>query len=1146
MHTRTDTSIRSIPTLSPETESTQHTSSEQIEMVKELVDENVSNMVIEHLLLLRSERAIRSTIETWANNPNKNLLLFLVDMNGSDAVNRVNFVRTMVEQRGPFQPEKSVVILLHYSQSGSRLSSQYPALFLGGWKHQFLDGVGGVVKPETWIEAACFGEDCTTLSTDIMESVASLMPKALTYVASQNIFYDGQAIRGTKNSRSSSFFERYDTLCCLMNRRAGESSIGDILQRKFGAIWSNSNLVKMLNRSSESLMDGTSQLSMSLSLRGVFQETLCTFLTSLLTEMNQWKNLDILHDDYGNDATNELFGFVTGILPVMPFEELVLQRHVAAGIQTTISLAVMHRPPVRFPFFYFVSTFLDKIAERAEFLSSGSVVANDSSLAVSETTLMERAHEILYDESSDPTATLQAIQEIVHWVKDELPSERDSLYERYLHNYVTWKLGCDPTDTDVLVNWIRQKVPMSKSGDIVAIHVIARANEVVLTRIASWTHASEFSSNSRTLALGVDSSGPDTERFRHEDITKFVEQRLLPLSTVLKHARTMLANCEVSNDLLVSDLRLLSFLHIVTASKAPDEVKRGARSYWCSDVEEACLWNAGDKATLESFVTVIKELGASDTDAWYLEMIEALLQHFFSPLWFDVAKTHTYKEDDLIFLLKAIAQRRVIWRHQLAVVLLRRGLKEPVDSNSTSVLGLSISSLELATSEVTCDNLHMFPEGSEQRIAVPHFVPSWLLSAEEQPLTDGPNYSCDDDSIRSFFNEYSHSYPGYLSEVLFGIILGQALQQAEHESSEQTLMALLQDITNECMLKRSDAVRSQRLRSYSGEGTGNLIGTAIGAMIANARLVAYVAKVAHEFATTSSCTVLNGPYSVLASEVLEATMSQSGCLWQEYFLHTVVRVRGEGNLLILLGNGGPLQRFDWCQPWVEGLPSNVSGRERELKDAEDALAEAVQEEDRKSHQLRHCPHCTSLFSVLEHNCGQFVCGRDAHGDIGAGRVYGCGGGFALNESRPYSPDETILAPMRRNLAEKQREMEACNAHASRFDRVRAMEVPIMLFNMGNSEGGETLAPVCNLLDALEKASDSNLPSWANVFRILTRESAKLSRYRLLPDLIEVRAASRVVYIFLAMSSIYLKTFFFSLVPACCSCTCGSTQPFVFL
>lgn len=332
---------------------------------------------------------------------------------------------------------------------------------------------------------------------------------------------------------------------------------------------------------------------------------------------------------------------------------------------------------------------------------------------------------------------------------------------------------------------------------------------------------------------------------------------------------------------------------------------------------------------------------------------------------------------------------------------------------------------------------------------------------------------------------------------MFDVMVSILLREGLGASSEKILLELINDIKTEFIMKNSDAdTMGMAFETISTMGCITF------AMTADARLFCYIAKVAYELAVDSRAAALSGQYAELGHCILQSVMSLEGYRWQDFFFYNIIRVRGIGTLLTLLGEGGALHNMPWCQSWVLGTPSSKCGSEQALKNAEVAFAEAVRDEERKSADLRLCPQCRGPFSILQMNCGNFVCGRDAHRNIGY-ELIGCGSNFNVSLALRYVIDETLLAPLRKKVDEERSRLNQCLNAAILLERAEQMKVPVLLHVIEKDPSQELFIPTSVMLDAMISFPNnpvSNSP--AILIKALLDERNNVERYSFLPDFIE--------------------------------------------
>ena len=113
IHTRSDISIQSLPTLSIDFKF--DCDEDKFSKVEELITRDTKRIVIEHLITLKSESSLRTAIESWYAHPSKDLFIMVVDMKSKFSKEQVNFTRTCVDQVMTCSTSrKYFIIILHY------------------------------------------------------------------------------------------------------------------------------------------------------------------------------------------------------------------------------------------------------------------------------------------------------------------------------------------------------------------------------------------------------------------------------------------------------------------------------------------------------------------------------------------------------------------------------------------------------------------------------------------------------------------------------------------------------------------------------------------------------------------------------------------------------------------------------------------------------------------------------------------------------------------------------------------------------------------------------------------------------------------------------------------------------------------------
>ena len=720
IHTRSDISIQSLPTLSIDFKF--DCDEDKFSKVEELITRDTKRIVIEHLITLKSESSLRTAIESWYAHPSKDLFIMVVDMKSKFSKEQVNFTRTCVDQVMTCSTSrKSFIIILHYPPSVVSITSCYPALFIGNWNHVFLDGIGDQndnLNVKYWIRLACHRNNSNTNKGVLsFPSLRKLLPKAINYAVSHNIFYSNQVKfpqkRLKNNMLQNNFLEQQGAISDMMDLKLGDKTVYDLLSNKFAVLWTKESLTKILERSSHTLLSGISQLSMSMALKSTFEDAFTRFIVCSLKEMNEWKNIDILSNSHRNKESDSLFVIIYEKLPIMPLDELFLQQiHVKLNIQR-IPLMKVSSDSIRFPFFYIISSFLDKVIS--------SVLKKFDNSLDNESYLKSPIQDItchvmhLLDHNNDDTSLNSGIIEHMNEKRDavlatvEFVKKHPSLYQGYLTQFVEWKLGCK--ENSLTHDWLKRRIEPSCVAEpglkhnIVVIHIIANKYRMEFVRLTAGS--SDFIYKSK-ISEGRNNSMIDIM------LNKFESSLNLLLNEDsrglwIKEFFHFLGRIEVilSDEVNVSMathqyIRMLSFFYLFGHSSASIKILEKAVDSWYNAADCKFKPLCKDSVSLHSFFDLC---GKCDGNTQNWDCIERMLRHFFSPFW--LTSFDLYWKEDLSFLLSLIKEGYIpTSKQQFAVSMIKYvciygGSKK----NEPCFIDMSLSRLEVISSELVCENL---------------------------------------------------------------------------------------------------------------------------------------------------------------------------------------------------------------------------------------------------------------------------------------------------------------------------------------------------------------------------------------------------------------------------------------------------------
>lgn len=395
---------------------------------------------------------------------------------------------------------------------------------------------------------------------------------------------------------------------------------------------------------------------------------------------------------------------------------------------------------------------------------------------------------------------------------------------------------------------------------------------------------------------------------------------------------------------------------------------------------------------------------------------------------------------------------------------------------------------------------------------MPHYIPQWLR---------GHNSTASgDDDISWYFQDYRHGFDSPLADVVFDIMLSLLAKRMTDEncSSEQLLLVFQESAHRERHISRMEhAANARQALQHMQKHSVSFIGTPISSIETSAILVCLVSKIAQELAVASQSPALGGLSSDVAECILDNTMYSHK--WAEFFFSTLLRLRGKGHLAVLLNRNGALHNFDWTSRWKVGVVSLRHNITNDLTHARDSFLQSRRDIAQFSQQYRACPFCKGAFGVDQRNCGQFTCGRDAHGVNGqpaiGGRAiretHGCGRNFTLDQALPYNQsrryiedDLPALRSLEEDLAQKERAFNAFNQSTELWQSAEQFHITRLSFHVRSRGINAEVFPNANLIDYVsgEQPEVETDPEIQMLVRILDQLPG-LDQISYLPDMIEL-------------------------------------------
>ena len=262
----------------------------------------------------------------------------------------VNHLRILIEEAE--EQGKLFVILLHFHPL-QFFDTCYPALFLKGWDHCYLDtiahsAVQGVVDIQDWFWQCCFPKQIPERDS-LMLTLSEILQEAIPVLSSHVSFGSSQEKPFNRPMNGS---QRSKALGELLN----EKGVGKVLCKMFRSYWKPAVMAEYLQRVATFTKDCESTLNITDSIQTKFKSLFFDFLLYLLSQINAMFNIDIL---FGSDCTPAVQQLFLDILYTLPLPKLS-QLHV---LSIRLPVPTTDHSP-RFPFFKVVCEAVEKIVEQ--------------------------------------------------------------------------------------------------------------------------------------------------------------------------------------------------------------------------------------------------------------------------------------------------------------------------------------------------------------------------------------------------------------------------------------------------------------------------------------------------------------------------------------------------------------------------------------------------------------------------------------------------------------------------------------------------------------------------------------------------------------------------------------------------------------
>jgi len=946
--------------------------------------------------------SVRSIIDGWNKHPKKNILVMLVDMNDTTGMQeKINFLRSCIDQHESRNSDKRVIIVLHAPSSMANIRRFiYPVSFVGCWHHFYLDSIGNDtngIDLKSWAIGACNASSNSLV--DVLKSAKALSSKAIIHLAGQALFHDctSRELAGEKAiNRRLNFFDRHKELNNILNSKlCGSSSILDIVLERFASMWDLNVLLRTFQNATKAILEGSSQLSLSAFIHGAFQDTLSTYLSVVIKNLNEWRNLEIVQTSSSSTPhLRNLFALILAKIPLVsrivfyilfpnlfptfcfqpPLQELMLQQSLSqrvSGLPHVIRK--MSGSSVRFPFFYLISSYMNEALDLLE-LNEGEDdhIFGLSNINDAKNLTTDKISEVvvLIDEEEAGTKGY-LVKEVFRYIDGLSKSSLDDIIERYAEQSMQWLLGCESPKL-LVVPWMMMHLSKENwcSHTLIEIHFFIKSNQKSIFQLISWSQAISRLPHEKFARSYIDSSSTDTA------ITSFLRNFAEYFTNVLASQNDYvmtepsyyrLFNNFVENifalnglkplsDLsIVGPIRVMTFVHIVCERNAPTTFLRFCVKNWIKvkssgkfcDFQES-LKSDENNSSLKFFMDIL------DTCDGLEEARRQFLIQLFSPTWLSTFEGFIAQDvRHFLFMVKHYEFHSPVYDVILSRIISYEGNSR---APSPKIMNMNVDMLNLISDHI--DN-----ESDVVEPSLYIYTPSWIKISsycEEASPLQNAFWACNGEMDLKFpFVEIG----GDLADHLFSILLEKVeLNYREMETS--LIFDQLMSLVAAASMLGSDDLQDVRVI----DTTVSLRPKGVSILI-SALVIYIVSKVSYEACTENNFIFLN---SKMGSQFFKKIMAQNlpmACL----FFSQIVTKRGIVKVYKLLQH--QMRRLSWCEHWAETMP--VVGEELMKSSARalEKLREVENDEAVKAREFYCCPFCGAMFGVDMMNCGSFVCGR---------------------------------------------------------------------------------------------------------------------------------------------------------------------------
>lgn len=272
-------------------------------LVKDIIYDELDSLKMLKVSPDTPEGEISREVANFINNRGQKIFVLIANMQDL-TVEMINYLRIVIEQKED-KSRKLFVLLLHFPQF-QFFNRCYPALFLTGWDHFYLDSLTtdikaeGIPKPLRNVVdiKQCF---CIALKIATSDEVLSLDLEPLLEVAipviSSRVIVGSS---GKKYNKTLSVSERQELLRQIFIQPQDQCNqlvctpIGKASCTLFHRYWDNKNVVKFLQDAANFTFHHQSTLSITSYIQTRIKALFFEFIIYVLWMINQDCNLDTL------------------------------------------------------------------------------------------------------------------------------------------------------------------------------------------------------------------------------------------------------------------------------------------------------------------------------------------------------------------------------------------------------------------------------------------------------------------------------------------------------------------------------------------------------------------------------------------------------------------------------------------------------------------------------------------------------------------------------------------------------------------------------------------------------------------------------------------------------------------------------------